>query len=84
MGELFNAYASLNRTLKLNLSTEQLMRAEGSFKSLLAQKSNPEAAAKGEQYVTENFEFKLGIQKRPRAVTMEELSKLAQTAAREF
>jgi hypothetical protein len=60
------------------------MRAEGSLKSIYAQKSNPEAAARGEQYVTENFEFKVSIQKRPRAITMAELSKLAESAAREL
>ena len=77
MGELFNAYSSLNRTLKLGLSTEQIMRAEGSFKSALARKSNPASAAKGQKYVTENFEFKVSIAKRPRAIPMAELSKLA-------
>jgi hypothetical protein len=81
MGELFNAYASLSRTLRLGLTGDQIMRAEGSLKSMFAQKSNPEIAAKGEQYVTENFEFKVSIQKRPRIMTMQELSKLAQTAA---
>ena len=84
MGELFNAYSSLNRTLKLGLSADQIMRAEGSLKSVFAQKSNPEAAAKGQTYVTENFEFKVSIQKRPRAMKMADLSKLAQTAAREL
>ena len=49
MGELFKAYASLSRTLKLGLTGDQIMRAEGSLKSIFAQKSNPEAAAKGEQ-----------------------------------
>jgi hypothetical protein len=81
MGELFSAYASLSRTLKLGLTGDQIMRAEGSLKSIFAQKSNPEAAARGEQYVTENFEFKVSLQKRPRAMTMPELSKLAQSAA---
>ena len=81
MGELFNAYASLNRTLKLGLTGNQLMGAEGALKNLYAQKSNPEAAARGEHYVTENFEFKVSIQKRPRTMTMPELSKLAHSAA---
>jgi hypothetical protein len=81
MGELFRAYASLSRTLHLGLTGEQLMRAEGALKSLYAQKSNPAAAAKGAQHVTENFEFKVSLQQRPRAMTMTELSKLAQSAA---
>lgn len=84
MGELFNAYSSLNRTLKLGLTTAQIMRAEGSLKSVFAQKSNPAAAAKGQTYVTENYEFKVSIQKRPRAIKVAELSKLAQAAAREL
>ena len=67
--------------MKLGLTGDQIMRAEGSLKSMFAQKSNPEAAAKGEQYLTENFEFKVSIVQRPRAMPMEELSKLAQSAA---
>jgi hypothetical protein len=84
MGELFNAYSSLNRTLKLGLSAEQIMRAEGSLKSAFARKSNPAVAAKGQKYVTENFEFKVSIRKRPRAITMAELSKLAQSRAKKL
>ena len=81
MGEIFRAYASLSRTLHLGLTGEQIMRAEGALKSMYAQKSNPAAAAKGEQHVTENFEFKVSIQQRPRAATVQELSKLAKSAA---
>jgi hypothetical protein len=81
MGELFTAYASLSQTLRLGLTGDQIMRAEGALKSIFAEKSNPEAAAKGEQYVTENFEFKVSLRKRDRTMTMQELSKLAQSAA---
>jgi len=40
MGEIFEAYVVLNQTLNLGLKMQDLMRAEGSFKSLMAERIN--------------------------------------------
>lgn len=86
MGEVFHAFQHLNDTLKLNLSAEQLMRAEAGLKSRFAQVSNPDPAMarlKGNpEALSEHYEFVTVLKARARAIPHAELKALAEKAVR--
>ena len=85
MGELFDAYESLNRTLKLGLKPEQLLRAEGAFKNQMAQVSNPAALRRGgHKGLIENYEMKITVAKRRRSVQMDKLPAMARRSTRKL
>lgn len=86
MGEVFHALQHLNRTMKLGLSGEQLMRAEGSFKSAFAQASNPdpqfEKLVADPMALSQEYEFVTVLQPRARKLEAEELREMADKAVR--
>ena len=57
MGDAFEAYAFLKKTLNLGLGSEDIMRMEATFKSAFAAVSNPMAFQDGEK-LSENWELK--------------------------
>jgi hypothetical protein len=80
MGEIFEAYVVLNETFNLGLKTQDLMRAEGSFKSLLAERVNfPKELRLNQAKLTEGFEFKGQLVRRRRALDHNALSRLGAT-----
>jgi hypothetical protein len=81
MGEVFNALARLNTTLKLGLTGDQLLRAEGSFKSELAMRANfPRELATGTA-LAENWEIVTYLRPRETRLSMTRLQELAKMTA---
>jgi len=80
MGEIFEAYVVLNQTFNLGLKTQDLMRAEGSFKSLLAERGNfPKELRLNQAKLTQGFEYKGKLVPRARAMDQNTLSRLGAT-----
>lgn len=78
MGEVFNALEVLNRTMKLGLSSTQLMRAEAGFKSALAMKGNPDPTREIDLVsIVENYEVKATLTKREKPLSLGTLEALA-------
>lgn len=77
MGEIFEAYVILNQTLNLGLKAQDLMRAEGTFKSLMAERINlPKELRLNQAKLTEGFEYKGQLVPRARALDQTTLSRL--------
>ena len=77
MGEIFEAYNVLNNTLNLGLKMQDLIRAEGMYKSLLAQRARfPKEMAFNQTKMTEQFEVKAQLVKRKRAINQRTLNTL--------
>ena len=77
MGEIFEAYVVLNQTLNLGLKMQDLMRAEGSFKSLMAERINlPKELRLNQAKLTEGFEYKGQLVPRARPLDQNMLSRL--------
>ena len=77
MGEVFHALEVLNRTMKLGLTGQQLLRAEMGFKSAFAQVSNPNPEFADPVALAEGYEIKATLQKRAQPKSLGELSTLA-------
>lgn len=84
MGEVFHALEVLNRTMKLGLSGQDLLRAEMGFKSALAERGNPDPARpKDPVALAEGYELKTSIQPRAEKLSIQSLATYARkTAAR--
>ena len=86
MGEIFHALEVLNRSMKLGLSGQDLMRAEMGFKSALAMQSNPNptvtALAANPAALAEQYELKATLQRRSTQMSLNQLSALASKAVR--
>lgn len=80
MGDVFEAYAFLNKSMNLGLSAMDLMRMEAGFKSAFAAVSNPTAAKEGDK-LTENWELKTMLVRRTTPMTTAQLSQMAVLAA---
>lgn len=77
MGEIFEAYVVLNQTLNLGLKMQDLMRAEGTFKSLMAERINIAKDLRLNQAkLTEGFEYKGKLVPRARALNQNTLNRL--------
>ena len=77
MGEIFEAYVVLNQTLNLGLKMQDLMRAEGTFKSLMAERINVAKDLRLNQAkLTEGFEYKGKLVPRARALDQNTLNRL--------
>jgi len=82
MGEIFEAYVVLNHTLNLGLKMQDLMRAEGTFKSLMAERINlPKELRLNQDKLTQGFEYKGQLVPRARALDQNTLSRLGATTA---
>lgn len=80
MGEIFEAYVVLNHTLNLGLKMQDLMRAEGTFKSLMAERINVAKDLRLNQAkLTEGFEYKGKLVPRARALDQNTLNRLGAT-----
>lgn len=78
MGEVFNALETLNRTMKLGLSSADLLRAEMGFKSALARQGNPDPTLPEDPVaLTEGYEVVATLRPRPENLSLEQLSKFA-------
>ena len=86
MGEIFHALEVLNRSMKLGLSGQDLMRAEMGFKSALAMQSNPNptvtALAANPGALAEQYELKATLQRRSTKMSLNQLSALASKAVK--
>ena len=85
MGEIFHALEVLNRSMKLGLSGQNLLRAEMGFKSALAMHGNPaEAQLAGDPVrLAERYELKATLHPRATALSLAQLSKFAGQAVRQ-
>ncbi|MCA9463047.1 MAG: hypothetical protein KC563_05250 [Nitrospira sp.] len=82
MGEIFEAYVVLNQTLNLGLKMQDLMRAEGTFKSLMAERINlPKELRLNQDKLTQGFEYKGQLVPRARAMDQNTLSRLGAATA---
>ena len=82
MGEIFEAYVVLNQTLNLGLKMQDMMRAEGTFKSLMAERINlPKELQLNQDKLTQGFEYKGKLVPRARALDQNTLSRLGATTA---
>jgi hypothetical protein len=82
MGEIFEAYVVLNQTLNLGLKMQDLMRAEGTFKSLMAERINlPKELRLNQDKLTQGFEYKGKLVPRARALDQNTLNRLGATTA---
>ncbi len=82
MGEIFEAYVVLNQTLNLGLKMQDLMRAEGTFKSLMAERINlPKELRLNQDKLTQGFEYKGQLVPRARAMDQNTLNRLGATTA---
>jgi hypothetical protein len=82
MGEIFEAYVVLNQTLNLGLKMQDLMRAEGTFKSLLAERINlPKELRLNQDKLTQGFEYKGKLVPRARVLDQNTLNRLGATTA---
>lgn len=78
MGEVFNALETLNRTMKLGLSSSDLLRAEMGFKSALAMQGNPDPTLPEDPVaLAEGYEIVATIQPRAENLSLDQLSKFA-------
>ena len=83
MGEIFEAFLVLNQTLKLGLTNEQLMRAEGSYKSAWAKRINlPKEFLADENKLGDQFEFKAQLVQRRQPVDVQTRLRLGADLAR--
>lgn len=84
MGEIFHALEVLNRSMRLGLSAQDLMRAEMGFKSALAMQGNPAAArlAGDPARLTERYEIVARLRPRAARMSLNQLSTLAGQAVR--
>ena len=58
MGEIFEAYAALNKSLKLGLNENQILSMEASFKSEYARRANfPKEMVNSRAKLSEGWEF---------------------------
>jgi hypothetical protein len=85
MGEIFHALEVLNRSMKLGLTGQQLLRAEMGFKSALAMQGNPAAAqlAGDPARLAESYELKATLRPRSAKVPLNQLSRFAGLAVRQ-
>jgi len=85
MGEIFHALEVLNRSMKLGLSGQSLLRAEMGFKSALAMQGNPAAAqlASDPVRLAERYELKATLRPRATELSLAQLSKFAGQAVRQ-
>ena len=85
MGEIFHALEVLNRSMKLGLSGQNLLRAEMGFKSALAMQGNPAAAKLANDPVglAERYELKATLRPREAKLSLDQLSKFAGQAVRQ-
>ena len=82
MGEIFEAYVVLNQTLNLGLKMQDLMRAEGTFKSLMAERINLAKDLRLNQAkLTEGFEYKGQLVPRARPLDQSTLNRLGVNTA---
>ncbi len=78
MGEVFNALEVMNRTMKLGLSSKDLLRAEMGFKSALARQGNPDPTIPEDPVaLAEGFEVVATIRPRAEKLSLDQLSVLA-------
>jgi hypothetical protein len=78
MGEVFNALETLNRTMKLGLSSSDLLRAEMGFKSALARQGNPDPTLPEDRVeLAEGYEIVATVQRRAENLSLDQLSKFA-------
>ena len=83
MGEIFEAFLVLNQTLNLGLNNEQLMRAEGSYKSAWAKRINlPKELLADEGKLADQFEFKAQLVQRRAPIDMQTRLRLGTDLAR--
>ena len=86
MGEIFHALEVLNRSMKLGLSGQDLMRAEMGFKSALAMQGNPNPTvarlAANPAALAERYELKATLRRRSTKMSLSQLSALAKQAVR--
>ena len=85
MGEIFHALEVLNRSMKLGLSGQNLLRAEMGFKSALAMQGNPAAArlAGDPVRLAERYELKATLRPRDAKLSLDQLSKFAGQAIKQ-
>jgi len=85
MGEIFHALEVLNRSMKLGLTGQELLRAEMGFKSALAMQGNPAAAqlAGDPARLAESYELKATLRPRSAKLSLNQLSKFAGQAVRQ-
>ncbi len=76
MGEVFEAYAVLNKTLKLGLNTDQLMRAEVTFKSEYAKRAKFPKVISSREKLARDWEFVTMLVPREKSLNQKALSKL--------
>lgn len=83
MGEVFHALEVMNRTMKLGLSSSQLLRAEMGFKSAFAQQGNPDPTIDAADPVAlaEGYELVATLQPRSERMSLGDLSRHAQQAS---
>ena len=78
MGEVFHALEVLNRTMKLGLSGQDLLRAEMGFKSALAEHGNPDPTRPNDPVaLAEGYEFKTVIHRRAEKLSIQQLATYA-------
>lgn len=78
MGEVFNALETLNRTMKLGLTSSDLLRAEMGFKSALARQGNPDPTLPEDPIaLSEGYEVVATIRPRAENLSLDQLSKFA-------
>lgn len=80
MGEIFHALEVLNRTMKLGLSGNDLLRAEMGFKSALAERGNPDPTRQlpsDPVALAEGYELVATLQPRDEKLSLGQLSTLA-------
>ena len=86
MGEIFHALEVLNRSMKLGLSGQDLMRAEMGFKSALAMQGNPAATATklaaDPAALAQQYELKATLQRRSTKLSLNQLSAFASQAVK--
>jgi hypothetical protein len=78
MGEIFHALEVLNRTMKLGLAHNDLMRAEMGFKSALARQGNPNPTLPSDPVaLSEGYELVATLQPRAEALSLQQLATFA-------
>ena len=78
MGEVFNALEVMNRTMKLGLSSKDLLRAEMGFKSALARQGNPDPTLPADPVaLAEGYEVVATLKPRAEKLSVDQLSTLA-------
>lgn len=78
MGEVFHALEVLNRTMKLGLAHNDLLRAEMGFKSALARQGNPDPTLPADPVaLAEGYELVARLQPRAESLSLAQLSTFA-------